>query len=81
MSLAAIRARHQPTKGFDGPSGFCLCGDDWPCDAAKLLELLTPERIEVALHRAHGQSCYHGPSGFKQCQSEASALLAALVPA
>ena len=62
--LAAIRARHQPTKGFDGPSGFCLCGDDWPCDAAELLELLTPERLELAMlgkvSCGSSRGCTHG---------------------
>jgi hypothetical protein len=49
IDLDAIRARHYQTNGFVGPSGFCLCGEDWPCDAAQLVALLTPERIAAAL--------------------------------
>ena len=76
--IETIRERHSPTKGFDGPSGFCLCGDDWPCDAAKLLELLTIGRLAAAWHWWKHPA--RDPGGrFDTCEHEATALLASLI--
>jgi hypothetical protein len=75
IDLDAIRARHYQTNGFVGPSGFCLCGEDWPCDAAQLVALLTPERIAEGLIAVRR---YGWPTGRGDADAAAAAFLAAL---
>jgi hypothetical protein len=60
MNLDDIRARHRPAIWHDTqwdpcdtdhPDACCsYCETFWPCDAAQLVALLTPERIAGALH-------------------------------
>ena len=59
MNLDDIRARHRPAIWHDTqwdpcdtdhPDACCsYCETFWPCDAAQLAALLTPERIAEAL--------------------------------
>jgi len=55
MNLDEMRARHQPRHSFRDPEGaipqdWCDdCDAEYPCDASKLLALLTEEQFEGAL--------------------------------
>jgi hypothetical protein len=52
INIDAIRADHSRSTSPGRPEGVCfLCKQVWPCDAAQLADLLTPERIAEALHR------------------------------
>ena len=62
MDLEAMRGRHyalscQCEFGEDGTGAECghaddcACGETWPCDAAKLLDLLTPDALWSAMKR------------------------------
>ena len=61
LDLEAIRSRHRP-RFVQLPQGVVCrtCGLAWPCDAATLAALLTPEALAQAIRIADGSHALGG---------------------